>query len=148
MSRETLSSTADIVIQAYNAWTLESVMSFRAPNCTHYILPSSLNRPPLNNEQYPAFFLPLMPAFKDFHLTVHDTIVDEVARKVVVHASSTATTALGPYKNEYTLILHMTEDGRQVERFYEFVDSAKSVDQIQRVRDFIANQQKGEGDGP
>ena len=122
-------------------------MSFRAPNCIQYILPSSLNRPPLNNEQYAAYFVPIMPAFQNFHVTVHDTIVDEAARKVVLRASSMATTALGPYNNEYTLILHMTEDGRKVEKFYEFVDSAYSADYMPRLRDAIATQQKGEGNG-
>ena len=84
-----------------------------------------------------------MPAFKDFHVTVHDIVVDETARKVVMHASSTASTKLGSYNNEYTLILHMTEDGRKVEKFYEFVDSAYSADYMARLRDSIVNQQKG-----
>ncbi|KAF6219620.1 hypothetical protein HO133_004089 [Letharia lupina] len=84
-----------------------------------------------------------MSAFRDFDVTVHDTIVDEEARKMVMHASSTGTTALGPYNNDYTLILHMTEDGRKVEKFYEFVDSAYTVDYMPRLQDAIANQQKG-----
>ncbi len=115
-------------------------MSFRAPNCIHYILPSSLNRPPLNNEQYAAYFGSIIPAFTGFHVTVHDTIVDEAAQKVLMHASSTATTVLGPYVNEYALILHMTEDGRKVEKFYEFVNSAYTGDYMPRLRDAIANQ--------
>lgn len=136
-----------MAIEGYNTWTPESIMSYRAPNCIHYILPSSLNRPLLDNEKYAAYFVPIMPAFKDFHVTVQDTIVDEAARKVVMRASSTATTTLGPYDNEHTLILHMTKDGRKVEKFYEFVDSAYSADYMRRLRDVIANQQKGEGNG-
>ena len=57
-------------------------------------------------------------------MTVHDTVVDEVARKVVMRASSTAETDVGPYANEYMIVLRMTEDGRLVERFDEFNDSA------------------------
>lgn len=85
----------------------------------------------------------MLPAFKDFHVTVHDTIVDETARKVVMHASSTASTTLGPYNNEYTLILHMTDDGRKVEQMYEYVDSAYTADYMARLRATIVNQQKG-----
>lgn len=140
MSRAALLSTAQTVVEGFNTWTLESIMSFRAPNCIHYILPSSLKRPPLNNEQYTAYFGSIMPAFKGFHVTVHDTIVDEAARKVFMHASSTATTVLGPYSNEYSLILHMTEDGRKVEKFYEYVNSAYTVDYMPRLREAIANQ--------
>ena len=83
-----------------------------------------------------------MPAFQHFHVTVHDRIVDEPARKVVLYASSTGSTTLGPYNNEYMLILHMTEDGRKVEKFYEFVDSAYSADYMSRLRNVIATQQK------
>ena len=143
VSRQTLLATAQSAIQGYNTWTPASVLSYRSPTCLHYILPSSLHRPPLNNDQYAAYFTPIMPAFKDFHVTVHDSIVDEAARKVVMYASSSASTALGPYNNEYMLILHMTEDGRQVDRFYEFVDSAYSADRIPRLRDALAGSAPG-----
>lgn len=143
VSRQTLLSTAQEAIQGYNTWTLESILSFRAPTCLHYVLPSSLHRPPLNNEQYAALFHPIMPAFEGFHLTVHDSIVDEAARKVLKHASSSASTALGPYNNEYMLILHMTEDGRKVEKFYEFVDSAYSADYMRRLKDATAESAQG-----
>ena len=137
-TRDILLSTAQEVIQAYNTWTPASVLSFRSPTCLHRIRPSTLNYPALTNEQYAAYFNPIMPAFDRFHLTVHDSIVDEVARKVVMHASSSAVTKLGPYGNEYVLILHMTEDGRQVDRFDEFVDSAYSTDYMPRLRDALA----------
>ena len=142
MSREILLSTAHEAIQGYNTWTLASILSFRAPNCVHYILPSSLNRPPFNNEQLAAYLDPIMAAFQHFHVIVHDSIVDEPARKVVLYASSTASTTLGPYNNEYMLVLHMTEDGRKVEKFYEFVDSAYTADYMSRLRNVIATQQK------
>ena len=117
-------------------------MAYRAPNCIHQVLPASLQRPPLNNEEYKAYFIPIMPAFRDFRLKVHDTVVDEAARKVMMHASSTATTDLGPYKNEYVVILHMTDDGRKVERFEEYVDSAYSTDYMPRLREHLAGKQK------
>ena len=143
VSRQILLSTAQEVIQSYNTWTPTSILSYRAPTCLHYILPSSLHRPPLNNEQYGAYFFPIMPAFERFHLTVHDSIVDEAARKVLMHVSSSASTALGPYNNEYMVILYMTEDGRKVDKFYEFVDSAYSIDYMPRLRDAMAESAQG-----
>ena len=142
-SRQILLSTAQEATQSYNTWTIESILSFRTPTCLHYILPSSLDRPPLTNEQYATYFSTIMPAFERFHLTLHDTIVDEAARKVSMHASSTASTVLGPYNNEYMLILHMTEDGRKVDRVYEFVDSAYSADYMRRLRDNMAESAQG-----
>ena len=83
-----------------------------------------------------------MPEFRNFHVTVKNTIVDEEARKVAMHASSTATTDLGDYSNEYMLVLHMTEDGKKVERGEEFVDSKHSADFFARLREHLAGKQK------
>jgi ketosteroid isomerase-like protein len=44
-----------------------------------------------------------------------------------MHATSTADTDIGPYANEYALILHFTEDGKKVTKFLEYVDSAYSI---------------------
>ena len=83
-----------------------------------------------------------MPVFKNFHVVANDTIVDEEARRVVMHASSTATTDLGEYNNEYILVLHMTEDGAKVERFEEFVDSKYSTEFLPRLREHLVAKQK------
>ena len=83
-----------------------------------------------------------MPAFKNFHVTVKNTIVDEEARKVAMHASSTATTDLGDYSNEYMLVLHMTEDGKKVVRFEEFLDSKSTTEFMPRLREHLAGKQK------
>lgn len=45
----------------------------------------------------------------------------------MIHATSTAETDIGPYANEYALILKFTEDGTKVTRFLEMVDSAYSA---------------------
>ena len=142
MSRSTLLLTVFAVINGYNTWTPEAIMACRAPNCIHQVLPASLGRPPLNNEQYLAYFTPIMPAFKNFHLTVKNTIVDEEARKVVLHASSTATTDLGDYSNEYMLVLQMAEDGTKVVRVDEFLDSKYSTEYLPRLREHLVGKQK------
>lgn len=81
----------------------------------------------MNNTAYKAWFEGNMPKYQDFALTVRDTIVDESARKVSMHVTSTAMTEMGEYANEYMMVLHMTEDGGLVERVLEFVDSEYSV---------------------
>jgi ketosteroid isomerase-like protein len=48
-------------------------------------------------------------------------------------AKSTATTAIGPYANEYAVMLQFTEDGEKVVRFEEFVDSAYSMNFFQKL---------------
>jgi ketosteroid isomerase-like protein len=51
---------------------------------------------------------------------------DPDAHTCMIHARSTADTKIGPYANEYALFLTFTEDGSEVLRFEEFVDSAYS----------------------
>ena len=142
MSRSVLLETANAVIESYNTWKPEALVAYRAPDCIHQVLPASLGRQPLNNEQYLAYFTPIMPAFKNFHVTVKHTVVDEEARKVAMHASSTATTDLGDYGNEYMLVLHMTVDGKKVVRFEEFVDSKYSTEFMPRLREHLVGKQK------
>lgn len=96
----------------------------------------------MNNEEYSLFFTPSMEAFEGFSLTVHDTVVDETDRKVAMHVTSTASTSIGEYHNEYRLTLHMTEDGQKIDKFEEFVDSKYSADFMPRVRNFLAQSKK------
>jgi ketosteroid isomerase-like protein len=57
---------------------------------------------------------------------VLEEIHDAGAHKSIIHASSTAETKIGPYANEYMLVLKFTKDGKKVTEFNEFVDSAYS----------------------
>jgi ketosteroid isomerase-like protein len=45
----------------------------------------------------------------------------------MMHATSTAETDVGPYGNEYALVLNFTDDGKKVTRILEYVDSAYSI---------------------
>ncbi|KAL8670531.1 MAG: hypothetical protein Q9168_004928 [Polycauliona sp. 1 TL-2023] len=127
MATASCNQTAQAFVTAYNSWTLENIMDVRASDCINYILPGSLGQEPMDNEHYKAFFAPRMAPFRNFHLTVHDTVVDEAARKAVLHMTSTASTDIGEYRNEYMVKLHMTEDCRKIDRFEEFVDSGYSA---------------------
>ncbi|KAL8907635.1 MAG: hypothetical protein Q9207_001287 [Kuettlingeria erythrocarpa] len=141
-SRSSLLDTAQALVSAYNSWNLKEIMGVRSIDCVHFILPASLGRPAMDNEGYASYFAPNIPLFEGFHLTVHDTIIDQAARKVTMHLSSSGTTAIGKYDNEYMLTLHMTEDGRKVDRFEEFVDSKYSARYMSELRDSVAQSSK------
>ncbi len=51
-------------------------------------------------------------------------VVDEVARKVVLHLKSTGESDTGPYTNEYFIVLKMMDDGNLIKEIVEFIDSA------------------------
>ncbi|KAJ6192089.1 hypothetical protein J3E72DRAFT_380188 [Bipolaris maydis] len=118
--------TARAVIAAYNAWDIDDIMAYRSPDCKHRVLPASMNRAPRSNAEYQAYLSKIMHLYSNFTVTVKEEVHDAAARKCIIHATSRAETKIGPYTNEYALILTFTEDGRKMTKFDEFVDSAYS----------------------
>ncbi|KAI4637874.1 hypothetical protein J4E83_000692 [Alternaria metachromatica] len=127
------------VIAAYNAWDIERILGYRTPDCKQNILPASLNRTAMTNDEYRVFFKRIEPLYKNFTARVLQETHDPEAHTCIIHARSTATTAIGPYGNEYALILTFTEDGTKVKYFDEFVDSAYTLDYGKRLTAALAN---------
>ncbi|KAI2478300.1 hypothetical protein Ptr902_10495 [Pyrenophora tritici-repentis] len=115
--------TARKVIAGYNAWDRDSILEYRAPECEQQVLPASMNRAAQSNDEYGAYFDRIKSLYSDFTVTVMEEIHDAEAHSCIIHASSTASTAIGPYANEYALIIEFTKDGKNVTKIYEFVDS-------------------------
>lgn len=131
--------TALNLLESYDKWDIDAIIAPRAENCVQQVYPSRLNRPKQNNAEYREYFEKgVMPHFKDFHVSVTDIIEDPKRNKVAVHAQSTAETALGPYANEYVIIMHMTEDHKEVVHIKEFVDSEYSQSFFPKLREHIA----------
>lgn len=65
-----------------------------------------------------------MPAFQDFQPEIHELVEDDRDNKVMMWVSSKAQTLIGPYGNEYTILLYFNEAGDKVNKVVEFVDSA------------------------
>ncbi|KAF5336308.1 hypothetical protein D9758_014475 [Tetrapyrgos nigripes] len=139
---EALKATTQSFVSAYNSWDLEALMSesWRSPSCISQILPLSLERLPMNNEEWKKWFGPRMKAMSNFHIKVKEMIVDEKERKVVIWASSTGETIIGPYKNEYVFILECGKDGR-VEWIREFVDSKYTSDFFAKLENYKSEEQ-------
>jgi ketosteroid isomerase-like protein len=137
-SKSQLLQTALAAIDGYNKWDIDAIMAPRADHCMQEILPKSLDRPLMNNTEYRTYFGKMLPAFKNFTVTVIDAVEDPKNHKVVVHAKSTADSVVGPYANEYMLVFHMTEDDKQVVHVKEFVDSMVSVTLISKIREYLA----------
>ncbi|KAL8796248.1 MAG: hypothetical protein Q9195_001363 [Heterodermia aff. obscurata] len=133
-SRSTLLSTASSVLAGYNAWSIPAILAPRSATCTQEILPHTLRIPSMNNDEYATYFAPSLPVFRNFTVKAHETIVDEEARKVVMLASSTAETDIGPYSNEYVLVIKMGRDGRQAEKVIEWVDSGYAIKYFGKLR--------------
>jgi ketosteroid isomerase-like protein len=125
--RSQLLKTAFGLIDAYNSWNMDNIMSLRAPNCTQKIYPLRLKRPALNNERYRKYFEPFLSQFENYRIDVLDYTEDPKQHKVAFHLKASGKTPVGDYNNEFAVYLKMTDDDRQIVEVKEFVDSGFSV---------------------
>ncbi|ROV88143.1 hypothetical protein VMCG_10430 [Cytospora schulzeri] len=121
------------VIESYRSWNIERIMAYRTDDCTQLVIPRSLNREPKDNASYRKYFASIMPAFQDFQPKIHELVEDEQGNKVMMWVSSKAQSLIGPYGNEYTILLYFNEDGDKVNKIVEFVDSAYAKDFFTRL---------------
>jgi ketosteroid isomerase-like protein len=98
----------------------------------------SLGRAEETQADWLAWFKSIEPLFRNFTPTVHDIIEDADANKVIVRCTSDASTPVGPYRNEYMIVLYFTEDQTKVVRFLEFVDAAGSMEFFPRLHRWVA----------
>lgn len=68
---------------------------------------------------------------------MHSVTVDTDQKRVVMHGNGAATTLAGPFSSEYVFVLHMTENGEKIRKVEEFVDSALSKAEGQKIRDAL-----------
>ncbi|KUI69040.1 hypothetical protein VM1G_04671 [Cytospora mali] len=139
--------TAIEVIESYRAWDIERIMAYRTDDCVQLISPSSSNPTPTNdntsstsrhrpergNAEYREYFSSVMPAFQDFQPEIHELVEDERENKVIMWASSKGQTLIGPYGNEYMLLLYFNETGDKVKKIVEFVDSGFAKEYFPRL---------------
>ena len=130
------SSLYHILTQTSIAW-LAHYNTFNSPtyswatgrtiNATHTILPASNGFPPgLNNTAMQQNLRTTLPGLHNYSaIRVGDmpTIIDTEKKRIVMHLHGTGTSDIGPYENEYVFVLETTEDGKLIERSFEFTDS-------------------------
>jgi len=113
--------TADALVDTFNSMSIPDIIALRNPGCQRTILPYSLQYPPQSNETYRSQLQSIIPAFRNFSLTVYEIIEDVQQRKTIMHLKARADTAAGEYLNEYIWILKFDEEG-MIEDQKEYVD--------------------------
>jgi hypothetical protein len=129
--RAELLATAHRFMESYHSWDMDKILSVRSPNCIHHCPPKSLHGgPSYTNAEFAAFFSNILPLLRNFRGEVvgggdkeESFVVDVERRKVAMHLRGYADSDIGPYENEYIVVLKMTERGDLVEEIVEFLDS-------------------------
>ncbi|ROW15308.1 hypothetical protein VPNG_03042 [Cytospora leucostoma] len=121
------------VIEAYRSWDIERIMAYRTDDCTQEVIPKSLKQTPQDNATYRKYFASIVPLFQDFQPTIHEIVEDERENKAFIWVSSKGETVIGPYGNEYTILLYFNDAGDKVEKIVEFVDSAYTKEFFTRL---------------
>jgi len=134
-----LLKTVQAFVNGYELWDIDAIMGPWAASCTYHTVPTSLNRPMFNNEEYRVYFSGIMPYLKDFRVTILDTFVDTTTNQVALYARSNAESVLGPYESEQTIMLKMTEDMEKVCEIKEFFDTAQMQNTFSELAKYIEN---------
>lgn len=138
--------TAEALVEAFGRMDIDTIMSYRSPDCMRYILPSTLGHSPTNNEQYRSHLEKLKPIFSNFSLTVNDILEDKEASRICMYLRARADTLAGEYINEYMWTLDFDQSGTKITKVNEFVDTNMNRDfwpkLSQAMKDHKAAQQQ------
>lgn len=129
--------TAKRLVAAFNDMDIPAIMSVRSPECTRQILPQSMGLPNQDNAAYEKSLRWLITAFRDFNLTIQDTIEDLEARKICIWLVARADTAAGEYVNEYMWLMAFDENGEKITSMKEYADTVMQRDFFPKLRNSI-----------
>lgn len=102
-TRSQLLQVAAVVIEGFRTWTIKDVLAPRCPDCIQQTLPASFRKPPEDNDDLAAWLervVPLVEADFDITFDPDNVVIDEVTRKVVLHAKIQTLLSGKPFRNE------------------------------------------------
>ena len=134
--------TADALVDAFNSMSISNIIALRTPDCKRTILPYSLQYPPQSNKEYASSLRAIIPAFRNFSLTVYEIIEDVQQKKIVMHLKARADTAAGEYLNEYMWILKF-DDKDMIEDQKEYVDVGVNRDFFPKLQKALKGMKEG-----
>ncbi|KAB8235415.1 hypothetical protein ETB97_002367 [Aspergillus alliaceus] len=139
---EVQSATLKKFLQGWETITAESWTGLWSDNCTQQFLPFSLGLPPKSREEVLQTLPKLLSVLRDWKLDIHHVVHDPAHSKAAIYATSTANTIFGDFKwnNDYAIFVMLTEDGRQIDRIQEMVDTAFFGEFSSRFQKYMSQQ--------
>ncbi|KAF5131503.1 hypothetical protein MHUMG1_07654 [Metarhizium humberi] len=124
---EVQAATIDKFIEGWGTNNPEAWVQLWTDDCTNKILPFSLGAPPMSKDTVVSKALPkLFGNLANWKLQVYEVVLDTKKSKAAIYATSKADTPFGDFKwaNEYAAFVTLTEDGKQISKIEEMVDTA------------------------
>ena len=115
--------TAEAVVEAFNKMDIDTIVSYRSPECLRYYLPTTMGYPPQENDSYGRSLHQLKAIFTNFSLKIDDIVEDKEARTICLWLTAKANTAAGLYENDYVWLWSFDEEGTKIVRSKEYSDS-------------------------
>ncbi|KUJ06926.1 uncharacterized protein LY89DRAFT_692018 [Mollisia scopiformis] len=134
--RDQLRQTARAYLDAHNNKDLDNIRALCDETCVHRNGPPTVKSPDRNNEEYIAFNAEVFKMLYTYLATIISEVVDEVTKTVALGLEAKATADAGVYENEYIITLKMTENGKKVVDQYDFIDSQRMIEWMNKMGDF------------
>lgn len=144
--RSQLLESAKGFIEAHNDHDIARMRSYLAGVGSHSTHPEPVRGPVRNNEEYIEFETWAKSMLRNHTLTPHETLVDELQRKVIIFLESYGEADVGSFRFEMVVTLTFTEDGKKVVEQKHFYDSKKLLDFMALSRPIEENWQDPVGE--
>lgn len=124
-------------LQALQNLNAEAIHPLKSDGCTHHFLPLSTQTSPMNNSQYAAYLELLQSKWKNFRVTLHDSMFDSRKKVICAWVSTSAESDVGKADNEHILWLQLSGDEKLITNVREFSDSHASKMYYRKLKEYM-----------
>ncbi|KAK4697978.1 hypothetical protein P7C71_g197, partial [Lecanoromycetidae sp. Uapishka_2] len=147
MTVSTRRRTAEALVAAFNNMDVDTIISYRSPNCIRRFLPLSMGLGEQDNATYRTSLLKLRAIFHNFSLKISDLIEDDTANRICLSLKARADTVAGEYVNEYMWLLDFDKTGTKITLSQEYSDTVMERDFSPKLKAAMAKQQAARTNG-
>lgn len=130
MSKSPRTITTQALLDGYSSLDVDQLTAPLSSDFTHQVLPESLGMPIRNAKQFAKHATEIFSIFREFRMNPKAIFDDQGQNVVVVHARMEGVLkgSNEEWLNECVMIISFSQDGTEVVKVTEFVDSAKAVE--------------------